>query len=564
MAVDKYPNWEKSRPHTSVSVNSDALSSSTTNSEKAVVVFGSAEGGKPGTLYRLTSLPQARNIFVGGELLDWVEMAWSPSSTSEGAGVIYAMRVDEATSASTKIGNVTFNSEQFGVIANQVAVSMKQNNKDANFSFTVVDGVTGRTETYENLGDLLDIKYTGTGKAVTAKIEKATLTVTVDDAVYATFTLGDKGMYSTVAELHRAINLDENLVSTFSLSANKSVETKYVEDADLGNIKSAASNIRSVVGSLIENAAYSELITIEAENGATLEAFAQTQLTGGANGNVPTSWRPVFDSFMEVDAPLAYYLVPLTSDEGIHGELKAFVEETSSKGYPLRGIVGASFESPVNELRQRRAKLASSRVSLVGFSADVRMSDGRLLKASPYMATAFVAGIASGLPNGAPVTFKNIRVDALPTFSTAFTSEEMDLLYEEGVITAEKSRNRTTSSFRISSDVTTTNETSDVASRSMAIGEVTDFLGNGLRIELDDTFIGERTSLATATDIKMAVIQFLGVAMNNGEIQDYDPANVNVVVIGDNAQVSFSVVPARSLNTIRVGISYRNEQVIAQ
>jgi len=565
MTINKYPTWEQTRPHTSVTVNSDALSTATEGSEKALVVFGSAEGGEPGQLYRLNSLPQARDIFIGGDLMDWIELAWSPSTTSEGAGVIYAMRVDNAKQATLKVPGLSITSVQYGEIANQVSVALRQNTTSSNMTLEVINGATGRRESYENLGELFSLSYTGSAaKAATAEVKNGVLTVTVDDTPYASFTLGDNGIYKTIGQLGTAINADENLTATLSIYANKAIETKYMFDKELGNILKTPVTVTSVLGAMVLRTAYSDMINVEGNGKADVEPFTQTQLTGGSNGTVPESWAPLFAKFMEEDAAFAYYLVPLTPDEDIHKELRKFVEEASASGYPLRAIIGGGFEVPFNELRQRRANIASPRISMVGFSSNVRMSDGRLLLAPPYMSTAFVGGIASGLPNGEPVTFKNIRVESLATFSTPYTSDELDILYDEGIITAEKSRNRANSTFRISSDVTTTNETEDAVSRSMALGEVTDFLGNGLRIELDDTFIGSRTTLATASDIKTAVSQYLGIAQNNGEIVDYDPADISVVVIGDQAQVNFSVVPTRSLNTIKVGISYRNEAIVTQ
>lgn len=564
MAVNLYPKQESTRPHTGVSVNSDSLSSATAGSEKAVVLFGSAEGGEPGTLYRLSNLPQARNIFAGGELLDAIELAWTPSNTQSGAGIIYAMRVDSAKQATLKVQGLNIESKQYGTIANQVAVSLKQDPTTSAYTFTVTDARTGKTETYENLGDLFTITYTGKGKAAVAEVKSGVLTVTVDDVVYATFTLGKNGLYKTVGQLVNAINADEYLKAAINIYANRETATDNIFDVELGSILKTPVAVTSVTASLLYRVAFSNLIDVTATGTKDLEAIPQTQLTGGTVGTVPTSWTNMFGRFLEQDAPLAYYLVAVTPDLAIHKELRKIVKESSDIGYSLRAIVGSGFEVSINELLQRRAELAEQLVSMSGFSAEVRMNDGRLLLAPPYMTAVMIAGIASGLPVGEPLTFKNLRIESIKTFDAPYTSEELDLLFESGVITAEKSRNRAAASFRISSEVTTTNLVEEPVARYMGLGESTDFLANRIRVMLDDTFIGTRTSLVTPGMMITAISQELGMEQLQGNIVDYDKEQIQVIIRNRTARINFSVQPTQGIDFINVGISYRNDDIVSQ
>ena len=125
MTLEVYPNDNRSRPHTKVIVDTTALGANSSTSQKAVVVFGSAQGGKPGEFYKLTSYAQAKSIFKGGELLDFIEIAWHPSDVVQGAGIIYAMRVDSANQATLTQGNVLFRSYQYGSGANSVSIKLE-------------------------------------------------------------------------------------------------------------------------------------------------------------------------------------------------------------------------------------------------------------------------------------------------------------------------------------------------------------------------------------------------------------------------------------------------------
>ena len=585
MTLEAYPNDARTRPHTTINVDASALGATSSDSNKSIVVFGSAEGGVPGALYRVTSFPQARAAFKGGELLDWIEAAWNPSDQEAGAGTIYAMRVDSAKQAGLTIGDLVIKSAQYGANANQVNVKMEAGGLANSLKFTAIDAVTGTQEAYDNLGPIFQLQYSGTGTAASAKVADGRFIVTVDTVDILNLDLSSK-LVDTADKLVDQINAQAGLLATMVPYGDKAITSTLLDDKEFTDIKGAPVTFASVLGDLVlQTSAGSNLVTVERKKDVTvaltathtdsvltlteddnagaiapIEPFALTALSGGSNGTIPNSWTNFFTAFANDDAGDAYYAVAVTPSQAIHAELAQFVAEMSASGYPLRAIVGGSLGEPLQKTFTRRAILNNSRVSLVGFDAKVAMADGRTATFPAYMATAFVAGIASGLDVSEPVTFKHPRILEL---TRQFTSDQLDQLDDNGIISVERVRGANSASFRIVSDKTTKSASGDAVATSMSLGETTDFLANGLREFLDNRFIGTRTTSSTAVDIKTAVSLYLGTAQLNGTVVTYDPANIAVVVRGDHADISFTATPSQGLNTIKVGIVYDNTAIEA-
>lgn len=586
--LEVYPNDKRTRPHTVVAVDTSRLGANSSNSQKALVVFGSAQSGIPGELYHLTSFPQAKSIFKGGELLDFIEVAWNPSDSSAGAGDIYAMRVDTAKPASIEVGDLVIESAQYGADANKVAVKLEAGDIANSFKFTAIDTAGATTEIYNNLGPIMTLQYVGDSKVAKAEIANGHLNIQVGDTASALTTLASYDLsahaYATADRLVSELNASGDFSAELLPYGDKSIDSSMLDNMAPVDVKSAQVTLSSLAGDLVRQTSWSALVSIskkaiktkalivtpgvhevsfaEPVAGAStpLVPFNLRNLENGTNGTVPNTWSSLFQKLAHEDAPYAYYVVALTPNQAIHQELSAFINQMSSAGYPLRGIVGGALGENLTKTLARKSAIYSPRMTLVGFDTDVKMADGRLAMFPAYMATAFIAGIASGLPVGEPVTYKQVRVNSL---KRSYTSDQLDQLHNAGVVVIEKVRNIGDSSFRVVSDVTTYNDVNNPVESQMSLGEETDYLANALREKLDTTFIGTRTSSLTASVIKASIDTFLSQQVSNGTIQSYTSADIAVTIIGDQANISFVVVPARGLNTIKVGVIYDTATVTA-
>lgn len=266
MTLDIYPNDNRNRPHTKVIVDSTAIGANSSESQKAVVVYGSALGGQPNEFYKLTSFAQAKAIFKGGELLDFIEVAWRPSSTLQGAGVIYAMRVDTATQSVITKGDLTFSSYQYGAGGNNVSISLEDGTLPGSHKFTAYDSATQATEVYDNVGRIIDIQQspasTKTYTSVTVADSVLTLKSGNDQPTavpVATFALNDSlSVPALVSQISRLADF-QALVLPYG---DKNIDLSKLEPlTETVVTKDKAANLTALSADLVNQLQYSGLVT---------------------------------------------------------------------------------------------------------------------------------------------------------------------------------------------------------------------------------------------------------------------------------------------------------------
>jgi hypothetical protein len=300
-------------------------------------------------------------------------------------------------------------------------------------------------------------------------------------------------------------------------------------------------------------------VSVEIDRAVALPAnFTLTNLAEGETSPAPASWA----SFLEKIADLgAYYIVPLTDDSAVHGELSQFLRDESNGGSHKRGFIGGGFNESIEELRGRQMNVRNARVGVVGNSGVRRMSDGRVYNFPAYMYAAQVGGMTSGLAIGEPITYKHVSIESL---DRKFTGDQLDQLNASGIIMTEFVRTRQSSHFRIVSDPTTYNVATEPVQNRISIGEVSDFLTTELRDVLDTEFIGTRIRNTSASIIKNRVESFLDIQKNvGGLIVDYNPDDVQVVISGNTARINITVQPSQGLDYINVFINYEDTELIA-
>ena len=268
MTLEVYPNDNRARPHTKVIVDSSGIASNSSGSQKAITVFGSAKGGQPGEFYKVTSFAQAKSIFKSGELLDFIEVAWNPSNDLQGAGIIYAMRVDSATQAIYSTDDIIFKSYQYGVDGNRVSIKLEDGTLLGSHKFTAYDSVSQAREIYDNLGRIIDVnlKPTSTVAYASASISDGILTLksgaSKEDAeVVAQFIL-TSGL--SVSSLVIQINLLADFQAFVLPYGDKNIDVSLLEDLDETPVTtSIVANLTSLVGDLVNQLQYSSLVVAE-------------------------------------------------------------------------------------------------------------------------------------------------------------------------------------------------------------------------------------------------------------------------------------------------------------
>ncbi|WPF70062.1 tail sheath [Bacillus phage BC-VP] len=562
---------DRKRPHTEITLNASGLGSANTRSEKPLVLIGSATGGQPKVPVELTNFAQARDFFRGGELLDAIEMAWNPSPNTRGAGKIFAVRADDAKQATKASGGLTVTSKLYGADANEIQYSLEDNTLTSSKRFKVFFTKERYEQVYDNIGNIFSVKYKGdlaygsvtvTVDSTTKLANKLILKAGADKATATevrSYTLGT-GVYQNVNVLINDIsNLPDFEVVANSLGGNKNVETQFLDALAEVDVKAGAKMITAIGADLVNQTETDPYVTVTYDPKTAIPATIQvTNLAGGSTTAPGESWADLFSTVADLGA---YYIVPLTDKEAIHGELSQFLRDESGGGNQLRGFVGGGLKETMSKIKSRQASLRNPRVSLVGNSGTRRMSDGRVYNFPAYMGAALIGGIASGVAVGEPVTYKKLNIEAL---DIKYSNENLDQLFAAGAIMVEFVRTRSASYFRITSDPTTYNNPAEPVQNRVSIGEVSDFLTTELRTMLDEQFIGTRIRNTSASIIKNAVESFLDQQKNvDGLIVDYNPDDVQVVITGNSARINITVQPARGLDDITVGINYVDNKLTA-
>ncbi|UPI11829.1 hypothetical protein [Bacillus phage SBSphiJ6] len=563
--------YDRERPRTEVFLDSSNLGAANVASEKPLVLMGSANGGQPHVPHLITNYAQAREMFRGGELLDAIEMAWNPSPTAQGAGKIYAMRTDDATQAKFSNGGLTVTSKLYGADANSIQVEYADNNLTKSKRFSVYFTKERYEQVYDNIGNIFTVQYKGTEAQATISIEVDANTHLATRLVLSagadaeslqplrTYELG-QGVYQDVNVLVNDINnLPDFEAKMNTLGGNKNIETEYLDELTATDVKTSQVVVTAVGADLINQVSNDTYVAVEVDRAQALPAsFTLTNLSGAKTEPAPASWAELFSKVADLGA---YYIVPLTAEEAIHGELSQFLRDESNNGNHLRGFVGGKFKESIETMRGRQMNLRNSRVDLIGNSGTRRMSDGRVYNFPAYMYAALVGGIASGLDIGEPLTYKRVNIEAL---DMKFTGDQLDQLNNSGIIMTEFVRTRTASYYRIVSDPTTYNVASDPVQNRTSLGEISDFLTTEIRTVLDEEFIGTRLRNTSASILKNRVESFLDRQKDvGGLIVDYNPDDVQVIITGNTARINISVKPAQGLDYINVYITYEDVELTA-
>ena len=602
MAIYLYPsNQNDDIPGISVTINTDSFTGSSSNSEKPLMIVGEADDGVPQTVRTFSSYTQAKQELRGGELLKALELAWQPDSDGTYyAGNIMAMRSQPATQSTLKQGTLTFTSKLYSEKANNILVSLQPNRITNTQRLTISFPEDGVTNTYDNLGNIFSLSYTGNERYAAYKIDTdengfaSLLTLYAGDSISTAepiqkFILGDTSLYVKTNSLINAINQVAGFTATRFSIGNKNVYTKYYHAIDetqlsanpnMQYVYAIEGDILNTVGDYdsyvsidyvpegtpedptnIKETSISDGVHISLDTMAVttpIENFETTALSGASVGVSPDSWTSLFNQFTDSydnNGYLGYYLIPLTDDAAIQAEATAFANTQARVGNAMRVIVGAGISEPKQQLISRALELDDARANLVGNSAMVKMSDGTTQDMAGYMLAAMVGGLASGIDIGDSITNKTLNLVSL---DQNFTTDDINELTGSGVVTIKYLQNRSSSSFRIVDDVTTSTRVDEPLEHEMAIGESSDFLVAGIREKLDP-FIGSKINIAYASTLSSYVLEYLSDVKTEGIIMDYDSSSVAVTIVGSTANITATVYPDRTLKKIDISLQYNTE-----
>lgn len=573
MAITVFPKTASTRPHVQIISDTDAITGNASASEKGLLLIGSANEGKPNVPFAIQNYAQAKSIFVGGDLLDAIEVAFNPSDSGISAGPIVALRVGTATQASYVNGGLTVTSLGYSKANNEIQVALRPNKLTNDFDFQVAYQPNKYNHYYTGLGNIFSISYKGAQQYASVEVQtdssgtgEATKLILKTGAakesatVASSFVLG-LGVYSQTAKLVDDINAIDGFSATYNNTGNKTqVLTSMYDVLPETPLKEKSVNIQSLGGDIvnaIKLGADSAVSVSYNPKGGKPAAFELTQLSGGSDGTVPQTWSGYLSSLLNQDG---FYVVPLTDNSAIHAETVAFAENRSQEDNPTRVIIGGGINDTMEQTLARASALRSKRTVLIGCSGTRLMNDGTVKHLPGYMVAAMAGGIASGIPIGNSIS--KASLDLLDV-DQKYTSSQLDMLDSQGAIGIVYTRSRGNLSFRFTDDINTYGNIDDPIAGLMSAGEAADFLTMSVKSMLDATFLNVPITVGIASLIKAAIIELLTSSKSVGMVEDFDESGISVSVTGNVANISFSVVPSLVLRNIIVNMNYTTETIAA-
>lgn len=556
---------------------------------KIIAILGECTGGEPGVIQFFDEPTAAKKVLKSGELLKACEKAWDPVSRTKegvklgGANTIACIRTNTATKSKHEIkakvddptAQIVFESKDWGDNTRH-QIKMSDGSLNNTKKVVVYDQTKGTYETYDNVGNLFSMSYTGSAAY-------AELNVFLDgnDSMFLQTKVGED---AATAQEDIKIKLDPKSIKTLKGLINQlqSYENYTVSSTNPYNNKLIVTDLDFVTKQSIKldagqtahrvTAVYadlknkfdtiSQLVRVSSfdKSKGTIENFDYITLDGGVQGTSPASWVYFFDMLSNFDI---FYIVPLTHEVSIHAELASHITTLSGNlGKERRGVVGGTINETVAETLQRARDLASSRVQVVHGGFYDYNSDNELELYAPYVLAAQHAGRAAFLEDGESATHDTYRM-SVPEYKLERT--ELTQLLAGGCLAFEfvLGRNSTAQSFvRLVHDLTTDTTSSDTVHTERATGALADSINKEIRDELDNLLTGKRTAVADLTSAKNRVISILANRKRKSQIIDYK--DVYVTKVGTVTEIDYSVAPAEPNNFTLITAHYYSETIAAE
>ena len=406
-----------------------------------VVILGHSTGGKPNTLLSFSSIADAKDTLVSGELLNGVAHAFTPSVDNKPQRV-YAMRVNVGTQSSLTLKNgetdvLSLKSWDYGVHTNQLKMMVTVGSDSGTKKVSVV--FRDNKIEYDNiLKNSFSVIYVGEGLTPTCTITPTSFSAkAVDDSGseidVITCNFSD---FETIDSLVARINDTETYVATLidSDSESKTTDLDSVSGVDISDDVVMTSTLKAMIDKL-ESCAYIgkgnvELVAssrILPENTTVYQYF-----TGGTAGTSATSdWLTTLSLLEKEDVQIISTTSTNSAIQNLiasHCADMSTTENRMERTCILGGELGISDDDACTKAKGFNSKYVS-------FVADGIICNDPLTGESETLAPSYLAcklaGLEAALSVSEPLTNKEINVTG---FYTTRKKSSMEKLISNGVL----------------------------------------------------------------------------------------------------------------------------------
>jgi hypothetical protein len=551
-------------PATMSAINDDAMVPQSLSVGNVAAFIGWSVGGEPNTPLVFGNPAQAQSTLIGGELLQAVLRAFSPSDETGGPATVVAIRVNPAVPSTLTLndsaGNpcIALNSADYGQHTNQISVSISAGSVQG-IHATVQLGSANYSQ--DNLYAVpLSIQYTGLNASATASITGTALTLSSPaGTVVSTISLST---FPTVGQLAQAINAIPNFTAVVTGGFINAPTLNGLDTATAQDVKTAPYNVTANLQAVINwfnSPAQGLVVATRAPNAALPPApVAFTYLTGGSDGiTTNANWSAAFTTLQSV---AVNWITPVTSNPAIVAMTDAHVQYMSTVGRKeRRAICGTALGTTDAQALAAALAINSDRTSLVhlgfyGYDLSGKLSGLQLY--SPYLTAAAIAGAFSGLSPGTPMTNKSLSFSGVER--SLLNPTETDPLIQGGVLCIESTSN----GYKVVQSISTWLDDNRYDKVEQSVGWALDFVAQNVRNALDVLRGAKNTpiTMGRAISITESQLRLLatpepqGPGVLTGDADNPAYTGITATSIGNVLAVSFQCSPVLGVDFIPITI----------
>ena len=511
------------KPGVYAKVNADAMVLSRLGPANTIGVIGTSLGGVPRTVQTITTPLEARDQLRGGILRSAIELMYDPAPNAPGAQVVKYYRLNLAVQAQLNLqdsvpGNVILvKSEDYGVWTNQIRIKVEAGTLHGK-KITINDSLDpSRVESGDNLGRIFTMRYVGTKFASQLVVTKTGDAATLLKLQTKLSGSGDpwvdelsldltSGNFSTLGALVQL--LDNQGDYTCTLVGDQSLPVSELDATAGSDIKTADYNHTANIGAIVYWINTQSTLCVASRVASAVNApanLAYTLLSGGSEGSAPdnTAWQNAIDAMQAEEINLLFVCSESNTIHAMARDHAIFCSDIQRRKERLT-IVGGALNETVDQVVTRAQDLNSSRAALVYPGIKRRnLSTGNIDTLSPMYAAAVVTGLAAGVTPETPLTFKEIKVNALEKL---LQPTEIDRCLDRGIMALESLPSD--GIFRVVQGITTYLSDSNLVYRKVAGMRAADYLIGQVRRAVD-RYVGRTADAATVRTIVNATVSML-------------------------------------------------------
>ena len=418
---------------------SNNVSSSGTVSAGNLVILGHSTGGKPNTLLSFSTLAEAKDALVSGELLNGVAHAFVPSSENRPQRV-YAMRVNEGTQSSITLASggqdiLEVKAWDYGVHTNQLKLLIEAGTEDNTKKLSVAYKTS--TISYDNIGkQSFALSYIGenTNPEVTItptnfKANAINESSETADEITASFT-----DFETVDSLVAFINDSDAWTATLidSDSNSKTSDLDSVSNVSVTTDVTLTSNLKAFIDTL-ESCSYVGSVKLLSNTRVVPEdTVLYKYFTGGTAGTSDISaWSKTLGFLEAEDIQIISTTSTNSSIQNLiaqHCSDMSSTENRKERTCILGGALGIIDDDAVTIARGFNSKYVS-------FVADGIIASNPLTGDTETFAPSYLAcklaGLESSLSPSEPLTNKDVSVSG---FTSIRKKSSIEKLISNGIL----------------------------------------------------------------------------------------------------------------------------------